>query len=133
MMTGNDLAVLLNPFVIIGALVIVAAILGGPWLRDRYIFRELNRDTGVTRQQPTALFTPGRAGNPPLVYFLELHYAERLDTVLMLHRVGAIASLQDGSMTMHDRAGRLLTHLSALDVAYYRRLDDTAPQPPNPE
>lgn len=133
MMTSNDLAVLLNPFVITGVVIIVAMILGEAWLRERYIFRELNRDTGVTRHQPTALFTPGRTGNPPLVYFLELQYAERLDAVLMLHRVGAIASLHDGSMTMHGRDGRLLTHLSAPDVAYYRHLHDTAPQPPDPE
>lgn len=131
MIFGTDLSVLFNPFVSGGAVVIVAVILGVPWLSRRYIFRELNHDTGFTRDRPIALFAPGREDNPPLTYFLELLYTNRFESVLMLHRVGALVSLRDGSMIMHGRDGRILTHMSSVDgERYRRRLGAGAPQPP---
>lgn len=85
---------------------------------------------GVTRDHPIALFAPGREGNPPLVYFLELLYTDRLESVLMLHGIGALAKLRDGSTILHGRDGRILTRSSAVEATRHRRSDAGAPRPP---
>ena len=124
-MTVSDLSLPWTLAGLVFVVAVIAAVLLVSWLSKRYIRVELICDTGVARDRPAGAFAPGRLGNPPLVYFLELLYDGRVESVVVMHRVGATVGLTDGSMVMHDRFGRVISRLSGDEVAYHRALGDT--------
>ena len=50
-------------------------------------------------------------------YFLQLLHDDRVESVVVMRRVGATVGLADRSMVMHDRFGRVISRLSGDEVA----------------
>ena len=97
----SDVLALLGLIVLVVILIIVV-----DWLRNRYAKVELTRDTGVSAEDPLKTFLPGIPGNPTLVTFLELQFPGRIESVMMMHRVGAAVTFTDGTMQMFAANGK---------------------------
>lgn len=98
---GTDSLVVLG---IIACLVVLLLVIN--WARNRYITVELNGDTGVSADDPVMTYLPGVPGNPTMVTFLELEFPGRIESVMVVHRVGANVTFTDGTMQLFMRNGK---------------------------
>lgn len=98
-----DLVLLLS---LIVCVVIVSLVIN--WVQSRYITMELNQDTGVSAEESVRTFVPGIPGNPTMVTFLELEFPGQIQSVMMVHRVGANVTFTDGTMQLFSRNGKAI-------------------------
>lgn len=100
----NDLEVLTVGWAFVLLATVIGVFFVVEWMQGRTIAHELA--VGIDKHA-VERFLPGVPGNPPLVYFLELQYQDRLHDVVMMHGLCTV-KLTDGTLILHGRRGQSL-------------------------